>query len=209
MNKKQIVFIIFAIIILITLICTVFLLKNKNNPNTEEISISDYNPIISEKLNYTLINFYKDKDMIQIAQKYIGKEYGNITYIDRISANKYKLYDLKKPVIIEYIDPYCAACINAIEPVEKIREKYKDIYTFIPITDKLSASEESIFEQNGLTEFYYFDSTETEKINDYHQSAIPFFIFLDETGNIRLIHRGSVSEDILEGLLYIAYEADK
>ena len=49
-----------------------------------------------------------------------------------------------------------------IEPVEK-REKYKGIYTFIHITDKLSASEESIFEQNGLTEFYYFDSTETEK----------------------------------------------
>lgn len=218
--KKHSIFIILGIVILIILTCLILFRvvipeqtipddNIVNSTNNEKIEIRDPEKvIISDKLNFNIKNLYIEDKLINIALNYIGYEYPNIKYKDE-SEEVYNLYDIKKPIILEYSSAYCEACLLSIDPIENVKKLYSDKYEFITMINKKDPNSFDIFRDRGLLDkAFYLDESEFEKIEEMDKQGYPFFIFIDENRKIKLVHLGSVTEEILEGLIYIAFEAD-
>lgn len=220
MLKKHSIFIILGIVSFIILTCLILfrvVISEQitqedniiNDTNNEKIEMRDPEKVIvSNKLNFNIKNLYIEDKLINIALNYIGYEYPNIKYKNE-SEEVYNLYDIKKPIILEYSSAYCEACLLSIDPIENIKKLYADKYEFITMIDKKDPNSFDIFRDRGLLDnAFYLDESEIEKIEEMDKQGYPFFIFIDENRKIKLVHLGSLTEEILEGLIYIAFEAD-
>ncbi|MGI6742316.1 MAG: TlpA family protein disulfide reductase [Eubacteriales bacterium] len=110
-----------------------------------------------------------------------------------------------KPIIVNMWATWCGPCISELPAFNKLAENYKDDITFmmVNLTDGSYDTVDAVKEfavKNGYTFPVYFD-TEGNASNAYSVFSIPLTIFIDENGNVKEKHTGSMSEEVLQGYI--------
>ena len=217
MKIKKMGFILFITMILFITACSNEI-NNINDENNMDVNQSETKEdtfvrasevVISKKDNMTVESFYADKELIDIAMKYIGKDYGDLKYLD-YEGNEYQLSDIDKPIILMYTSPYCGACIMTIETMNQAKEKYPE-YEVISMMDRRDLNAYNIYKEKGHKgDLYYMADDEDLKKAEFNSQGIPFLIFMDENKEIRLVHLGSLELDMMmDGLVHFAFKAER
>ena len=164
---------------------------------------------ISEKLNLTVKELYATEENISMAMEFIGKNYPNIRYKD-INDKLYSLHNIDTPIILKYGSGFCQACL-ATEPImENFQEKHEGKYTLISLYASPDQEErDRILKNNPNSKLYHLENFNIITGDEMYKYGTPFFLFIDEDKEIKLVHLGGLNEDLLERLTYLAFEADK
>ncbi|NLB15695.1 MAG: TlpA family protein disulfide reductase [Clostridiales bacterium] len=120
--------------------------------------------------------------------------------------NNVKLSDkFGKPIIVNMWATWCGPCLAELPAFNKLAQTYKDDITFMMVNltdgsyDTVDAVKE-FADNNGYTFPVYYD-TEANASNAYSVFSIPLTIFIDENGNVKEQHTGTMSEEVLQGYI--------
>ncbi|NLZ36049.1 MAG: TlpA family protein disulfide reductase [Clostridiales bacterium] len=120
--------------------------------------------------------------------------------------NDIKLSDkFGKPIIVNIWATWCGPCLSELPAFNSLADKYKDDISFmmVNLTDNTMDTIDAVKEftaNKGYTFPVYYD-TEGSAAQAYNVFSIPLTIFIDENGNVKDQHVGSMSEDILQGYI--------
>jgi len=91
-----------------------------------------------------------------------------------------------KPVVVNFWTTYCEECLNEMDLLKPIYDRYKDRVSFISISADKSFSKMKFFINLKKDYQWNFLCTEdqTEILKDYDVRSYPLFLILDKDGNI-------------------------
>jgi peroxiredoxin len=91
-----------------------------------------------------------------------------------------------KPVVINFWTTYCEECLNEMDLLKPIYDRYKDRITFISISADKSFAKMQFFInlKKGYTWHFLCTEDQTEILKDYDVRSYPLFLIIDKEGNI-------------------------
>lgn len=179
------------------------IIEQEINKSQEELTKKDY--LIADK--WTIEEFYEREDHQKIANELVGEQYPNISLIGE-SGKVFNLYEaFKGPIILEYASGGCGACLRSVDAVKALKENFPEYNILTIVKDDDSIHKEKFLEAGQTDPLYRVNPSDTYLTKDKFISyGYPLFIFIDENQTVKLIHKGSVEENVITGFANIAFD---
>ena len=190
-DKKNIIFLIFAIIFFISMLIFVFWVYFSEETNLKNNVASQNN--LENEIEIEQIEEDKNKSKT----KSIDAEYVQFSVYDK-DGNSVSLLDYKdSPVMIVFFNKNNKDSIEFINNIDEVYEKYKDVVNFILIDT-----------ENGMNQNYdvqipiYYDK-DKEAVDAYNITELPAMICINDQNEVFNAKVGIPSKDALEANLDI------
>lgn len=121
-----------------------------------------------------------------------------------INGTLLALRDLRgRPVMVNFFATWCAPCRVEVPVIQAAYEEYKDQGLFIVGVDVGEKPETAahFVRQFGLTYPIVLDKDGEVTVNQYKVQGMPASFFIDREGIIRFVHRGPITEALMESYL--------
>ena len=215
MRKSKLIFMILVLTIFVSA-CSVdntnivqeenLLNSNENIGEALNLDRTPDNVYISKEKGITVRDLYGTEGDISMAMEYIGLQYPELRYADK-DGREYLLSEIDKPIILKYSWGSCDACLGNEPILQEFKDNNSDKYEVISLlTNPSEIDKEKILSVNPDSELYELYGENTIGEADVYKYGVPFFLFIDENKEIKLIYSGAFEAEQLPRLLALAFD---